>query len=88
MSVHTPRTVRIVPDNTYTSRNRANRFVLKGRAEWTDDTFRTIRFFPRFASSLPRLVAPWQVCYRTAEAPVLPPSIDWLKRHYPTRLDS
>jgi hypothetical protein len=58
--------------------------VTKGRAEWTDDTYRTIRFFPRFAgANLATLAAPWRACYRTTESAVLPPSIDWLRQNYP-----
>ena len=83
LSAHAPRNVRVEPDGTFTSRNRAQRFVRRGRAEWTDDTHRTIRFFPRFATHLTNLVAPWQACFRTTDAAVLPPSIEWLRTNYP-----
>lgn len=83
MSVHAPRNVRVEPEGTFTSRNRAQRLVHKGRAEWTDDTYRTIRFLRGFRTQLTNLLAPWQPCYRTQDAAVLPPSIEWLQRNYP-----
>lgn len=83
MSAHAPRLICVEPAGNFVTRNRAQRFVNHGRAEWTDDTFRAIRFFPQFASKLTSLVAPWKACYRTTEAAVLPPSIEWLQRLYP-----
>jgi hypothetical protein len=84
LSAHSPRNIRVEPAGTFTSRNRAARFVRHGHAEWTDSTFSAIRFFPRFAgANLTSLAAPWRACYRTAEAAVLPPSVDWLKQNYP-----
>lgn len=69
--------------NQYTNRNRAGRFVRKGVAEWTDSTHTAIRFIDR-SSGLKQnarlLVRPWEACYRTVEAPILPPSIEWLRK--------
>jgi hypothetical protein len=81
LSAHAPRNVRIEPDGTFTSRNRANRFVAKGRAEWTDDTYRTIRFLPQFYGPALK-ISTWQACFRTTESAVLPPSVEWLRQNY------
>lgn len=84
VSSHQSRSVHIPETGQYCTRNRAQRFVAHGRAEWIDAN--SIRFLavsagrpaslawsPQFA-----IVPRWQACYRTAEAPVIQPSVEWL----------
>lgn len=84
---HQPRTIRLENSDTYTTRNRAKRFIKRGKAEWTDEHETAIRFVAHFSLDTTRstcgarllvVEAHWEKCYRTAEAPVLQPSVDWL----------
>lgn len=83
-----PRTVRIENTGGYATRNRAGRFIKQGKAEWTDESQAVIRFVAHFENTAPAqwnaqlavIAAPsWQPSYRNTAAPVLQPSIEWLR---------
>jgi hypothetical protein len=55
----------------------AARLVSSGTYTW-GGTLNRVRWIRSIV-----IYSPWQSCYRTTDAAVLPPSIEWLQRLYP-----
>lgn len=79
------RSIYIQNEDRYVNRNRANRLVKHGKAIWADETQRVIRTVdltaslvhgPQFNITARRR---WERCYRTAEAPIIAVTPEWLR---------
>ncbi len=79
MIAATPSRIKVITDNSIRQMHPADAIMLVQRYPdcWKWRLRKTGIKWIRMIASIP--ARPWESCYRTAEAPVLPPSMEWLR---------